>query len=196
MDIKELMPYSKVVKSILKKSIGPKGLKIWMLIVIVVVIAGSIGGYILLKPPTLMSTGQVASALRGSWNQAPPKEENATQAGIGLSGAVWAETSYYHNGTENLSVEIIKFINSNYADNGFTIGGFLLLGSLSLLGNGDSGNLNNAPYAYLNVPSSSGTASSGIIAQKSDFIIVIISDNFGMSQQQAKSLLSDQISDL
>lgn len=185
-----------------KKSIGHKSIKIWMVIVIALVFAGSIGGYVLLKPPSLLKTGQITSVLNGNWNQTQVQRINVTHVYSAIPGSEWLETSYYHNSNKNLSVAVLKFINSNYADSYFASGGsFLFGGVLSNAQNETNGNLNNAPYIYLNYSGVNSTffhinPASGIVAQHSDYIILITSNNFGMSLQQSKSLLSDQISDL
>ena len=61
------VPRSMKVKQLLTRSIGPKALKVWMVILIAAVIIASVGAYEVLKPAEPPSTGQVSSVLGGSW---------------------------------------------------------------------------------------------------------------------------------
>lgn len=184
--------------SFLSKNVGPKPFKIWMVLVIIVVLTGSIGGYVMLKPLSLLNTGQVSSVLNGNWNQSKIQEMNSTQAiNMGWTGADWIEISYYHSGNRNLSVLVVKFINSNYAESQFSSYGFIMFSNM----NQSSGSFKNAPYVYGYLPPYNSvfgnfSGASGIATQHSKYVIFMITKNFGMSLQQSENLLSDQISDL
>jgi hypothetical protein len=187
--------FGKKFKKFLTRSIGPKALRVWMVILIAAIIIASVGAYEILKPAAPLSTGQVSSVLGGSWTMTNETRGNSSSypGGAGFPDLNSFITANYTSGNRTAQLIVLKFDSVNYADSEFTF-----LSALS--GANGTGTLNGSPYVYTNTPATTGffptPASSDIAVQHNDYVILFASSDFSFSLQQGKSLMSDQISDL
>lgn len=188
-------PWAFKVKRFLTRSIGPKALRVWMVVLIAAIIIASVGAYEILKPAAPLSTGQVSSVLGGSWTMTNETRGNSSSypGGAGFPDLNSFITANYTSGNRTAQLIVLKFDSVNYADSEFTF-----LSALS--GANGTGTLNGSPYVYTNTPATTGffptPASSDIAVQHNDYVILFASSDFSFSLQQGKSLMSDQISDL
>ena len=183
------------VKQLLTRSIGPKALKVWMVILIAAVIVASVGAYEILKPAEPLSTGQISSVLGGSWTMTNETRGNSSDypGGTGFPDLNSFISANYTSGNRTAQLVILKFDSVSYADSEFTF-------VSAFSGANDTGTIDGGPYVYTSTLATTGffptPASSDIAVQHGDYVIVFLSSNFNFNLQQGKSLALDQISDL
>ncbi|MHB1708703.1 MAG: hypothetical protein ACYCT2_04425 [Thermoplasmataceae archaeon] len=182
------------MKKFLTRNVGPKVLKVWMVILVAAVIIASVGAYEILKPAEPLSTSQVSSVVGGSWTMSNETRGNSSD----YPGGAFPDlnsfiTANYTSGNRSAQLVILKFDSVGYADSEFTF-----LSAFS--GANGTGTIDGGPYAYDSTPATTGffptPASSDIAVQHNDYVIVFVSSGFNFNLQQGKSLASDQVSDL
>jgi hypothetical protein len=186
--------------------------KMLVVIAAVLIVAGGVGGFILyekLKSP-LLSTSQVSSVVGGKWISNPSNSSsnitsdsssfNSTLA-VGMTGG---NAENLTNGNESIIIGYITYKNNYYSEHSYTN----VINLFSALLNPQTGNLGSATYSYFNINISTyytggffnvtvpGTHMSSLIAQNNNDLILIMGFNINFSQNQAKTLLQDQVSDM
>ncbi len=189
-------PTSMKVKQFLTRSIGPKALKVWMVVIVTAIIIASVGTYAILSNHGMepVSAGTISSVLGGNWKMVNESSGNGTnypgKSFPTLSSYVAAN---YTGSNGALQLVVLQFMSTSYADSEFSfISGFS--------GANSTGTLDGGPYAYTNVLGTTGffptPASSSMIQQHNAYIIFFLSSGFNFNLQQAKSIASDQVSRL
>lgn len=187
-------PVSVKIKQFLAKSMGPKGIKVWMLVMITIVIVAGLSTYVVYNHGNsgfkLINESQVKSVMGGGWSLNSSSingTHNFTSTNFGgpsflANGAVYGLEENFTRYGEWMVDVVIQYNSTHYAERAY----FALLYSV---GASTTGVLDGNNYFYFSAIFSD---QSFMIGQKSTYMTYIVSSGVQFNQTQGKTLLSDQ----